>query len=60
MHHLLFIRALHVIHESEPTSTAQSESKRILITMFCFYTLEEKGKYLILKKNKETGNVKIN
>jgi len=37
MHHLLFIRALHVIHESEPTFPVQSESKRILIAMFSFY-----------------------
>ena len=37
--HLLFARALHAIHESEPTIIVQSASKIILIAMFSFYIL---------------------
>jgi hypothetical protein len=39
MHHLRFLRALHVIHESEPTFTVQSEGDRILIAMFSYTML---------------------
>ena len=46
----LFIRALHVIHESEQTFTVQSERKRILTVRFSFYMLEEKGKHFIVIK----------